>query len=71
MIYSVAFIFIMIGRYGSGVRNGKEWGGGGVDGRDEAGAGDEVDRAGGYGGSVGDLRFDYCGYYQHWDKPKG
>ncbi|KAM1123147.1 hypothetical protein ACFX19_004659 [Malus domestica] len=49
----ILFGFCVFFRYGSNVLDGQERISSGVDECDEAGAGDEVDRAGGYGGIVG------------------
>ncbi|XP_050107681.1 uncharacterized protein LOC126586777 isoform X2 [Malus sylvestris] len=46
----ILFGFCVFFRYGSNVLDGQERISSGVDECDEAGAGDEVDRAGGYGG---------------------
>ena len=62
---------ISLFRHGRGVRDGEEWSGRGVHGSDAAGAGNEVNCTGGYGRSVGDLRADHSGDYQHWNKPQG
>lgn len=57
--------FLRCVRHGCGVRHREERRGGGVDGSDETGAGNEIDRACRDGWCVGDLRFDYCGYHKY------
>ena len=50
----ILFKLCVFRRYESGVRDGEKRISSGVDECDEAGAGDEVDRGGGYGWVVGD-----------------
>lgn len=52
-------------RYGSGLWDGEERSGRGIDGGDEAGAGNEINSASSYGRSVGYLWLNRCCYYQH------
>jgi hypothetical protein len=58
-------------RYGGCVRDGKERGGSGVNGRDEAGAGGEVDCASCHGRSVGYIWSHHRRDYQHREDEKG
>ncbi|KAM1612810.1 hypothetical protein PS2_001405 [Malus domestica] len=51
--------------YGSGVWDNKEQSRSGIDGSDKAGASEEVDRAGGYGGSVEYLRTHHRRHHQY------
>ncbi|KAJ6844862.1 V-type proton ATPase 16 kDa proteolipid subunit [Iris pallida] len=57
--------------HGSGVRDGEERGGCGVDGGDASGAGHEVDRPRGHGRGARDLRADHRRHHQHRDQPQG